>query len=148
MIMLSGGNMQNRFKGISGHIKSNLSSSLDTANKQAGELFEDMISLGKSSLSLGKMIFGGKVSKRESEMVKKNVKDIGNSCIEITSHFLPGGKKVLGFINNIIEKKTPKLLNRVIDNEIKSEWVDTIKISKQKPSVIEKLILKIKENEK
>ncbi len=140
--------MKNRFKGISGHLKENFSNSLDEINKQAGELIEDIISLGKTSISLGKMILGGNVSEREQEIVKNNVLAIGNVCINITSSFVPGGKKLLGLVNNAIEKKTPVFLEKVIDNEIKSQWLDTIKVSKQTPSAIEKIVTKIKENEK
>ncbi len=138
--------VRHRLKGISSHIKENLSNSLQDVNKHAGELIEDIMALGRSSVSLGKMIFGSKVSKRDEEIVKQNVKQLGNVCIEITSNFLLGGKKILSFVNNIIENKTPGFLEKVVDNEMKTEWLNTINTTKNNPSLIEKIIYKIKEN--
>lgn len=133
---------------LSKHFKKNIKESLDGLNEQAKGILDEIIILGKSSISLTKMITGKEIPNREKEIVKNHVTELGNACISFASTFLPGAKKLLPILEKYInEKPTPKVLQKVVDNEMKTNWINTIKLSLNNPSLYEKISNKIKEQD-
>jgi hypothetical protein len=136
--------LENKNKNASDFLKENAAEAIETINTEVNSLFKEVFALGQSSLSLAKLIIGKNVNKREEEVVKNNIKGIGKACIYMAG-YLPGINAALPFVEKMIETKpTPGLLKRVIDNDMKREWLSDIKACKDKPTLLDKLANKLK----
>ena len=136
--------MENKNKNASAFLKENAAEAVETINNEVNTLFKEVFALGQSSLSLAKLLIGKKVNKREEEVVKSNIKGLGKACIYMAG-YLPGIKTALPIAEKIIETKpTPNLLKRLIDNDMKREWLADIKACKDRPTLLDKLANKLK----
>ncbi len=132
---------------ISGKVTENVKTSLDGLNSQFKEIVDELVILGKSSLSVTKMLMGKEINHREAEVAKSHIKDLGNACISFAAAFLPGAKKMLPFLGRLIERPPIHVITRVVDENMKEEWLQNIVYSLESPSVIDKLLSKIKKEQ-